>query len=67
MTLTLDDASANPQLETLPVVVKPGEEAQERARKAVAGWRYKYKVLRADGSIELTFARRKLVSREVEA
>lgn len=63
MTLTLDDS----RLEVRTLVVAPAHEARMRARMAVAGWKFQYGVQRADGTVALTFARRKLSAREQEA
>lgn len=63
LTLTLD----HPHLETLPVVVPAAQEAQERARKAAAGWRWQYRVALGDGRVQLTFTRRKASAAEREA
>ncbi len=62
MTLTLD--SPNTEVRTLAVLA--AHESRVRARMAVAGWRLQYKVVRADGTVELTFARRKMAASEVQ-
>lgn len=56
-----------PHLEVRTMTVDAAHEQQMRGRMAAAGWKFQYRIQRADGSITLAFARRKASMAERES